>query len=170
MDDTYKSLNLETGLLEDIDEVRQVGLVLSSLFKKILTNPVFSLIVSVGMRVDLATIVASSEVMLRPTSQAAYMRQLLMLTYGVLTTEMEEAIRAVGYSETLPTTHPDAPQPDVSVDPNSPEVEGSQFLQKLLKDGAIKAEKKEEPKTDLPKSLDDFLDGLANRTYKPEEE
>jgi len=157
---------METGMLEDPEEIRQVAMLVVSSFKKVLSHPIISALLPVGVKLDMAALLVSVESMLHTMSQAAYLRQLALVSYGYIWPAFEEELRGMGYSETLPTTHPDAPHPvPPPMDPNSQEVRTSSVLQQIMKE---QEEKPAEPRVDLPQGLEDFLKGLGADEKKEE--
>lgn len=169
-EDEFVSLNRETGMLEDPDEIRRAALTALITIKKLLSNPLMALVIPIGVRLDVASLLVMVESFLRPTSQAAYLRQLALLSYGYIDARFDEQIREMGYSETLPTTHPDAPHPiPPPMDPNSPEVKGSLVLQDILRREQSRTAQPQEPKVDLPKDLEEFLKSLNEGPPKERE-
>jgi hypothetical protein len=155
----FQSLNPETGLLDDPEEVVMLALDLLIFIRQLLDSDLLRRQMPQGFFLDAAAILVSAESMLIPTSQANYLRQLAIIAYGFIPASVEYSIRSMGYSETLPKTHPDAPHPpltDVSL-VNPAIVEESYFLKKAIED--IKAEQamKGAPIGEAPQHSDENL-------------
>jgi len=169
MQEEFASLNKETGMLGDPEEIRHVALLVISSFKRVLSNPFISMILPIGVKLDLAALIVNVESLLHTMSQAAYLRQLALVSYGYIGPAFEEELQKMGYSEVLPTTHPNAPHPvPPPMDPNSREVRDSMILQEILKreyeqsPGPTQPPDRDVPRTELPPGLDEFLKGLID--------
>lgn len=111
-DHEYKSLNKETGLIEDIDEVREAGIRMSEIIYAMMAEPLMALIMPPDIAFLLAAAAVTNESHMRPMSQAELVRKLASLSGGPLAPMVAEMqIQRNHLSETLPYTHPDAPQP-----------------------------------------------------------
>jgi hypothetical protein len=175
----FTSLNPETGLLEDPEEVVQLALDLLIFIRQLLSSDLLRMLLPQGFFLAAAAILVNAESMLIPTSQANYLRQLALDAYGYIPVEVEYQISARGYSEVLPKTHPNAPRPplpDVSmVDPEI--VHQSYFVRKAIEGIRSEQAMKYAPigeapqhldenrpvlpeKVELPEGLQSFLDGL----------
>src|SRR6266702_1025679 len=134
MQEEFASLNKETGMLGDPEEIRHVALLVISSFKRVLSNPFISMILPIGVKLDLAALIVNVESLLHTMSQAAYLRQLALVSYGYIGPVFDEELQKMGYSETLPTTHPSAPHPvPPLMNPASPEVREGMRLEEILK-------------------------------------
>jgi hypothetical protein len=135
MTDELRGVNPETGMTEDIEEARRVGLLLVDMLKQILDSPLLRLNVPLGFYMDVAGVLVTVESLLKRLSQAQYIRELALMVYGYVPLEVEQEIQVRGYSETLPTTHPDAPRPPLdelaNVDPEL--VKQSRLLSEVVK-------------------------------------
>jgi hypothetical protein len=159
-----RSLDEETGLLMDIDEVREAAGRLVDLVKLLAKLPMFDLFITMslpeGMRFDIAVMVASWQSMFIPTSQADSLRTTGVLL-GVDPVAVEVLIRDNNLSETLPMSHPNTPDPFQAIlDPNDPHVKASIVLSAIAKDQA-----KPKEMVDLPESIQKFLDELKSKEY-----
>lgn len=166
----FRSINNETGLLEDIEEVRELGLGLVGLLKQILRHPVIRLLMSPGEFIDDVSFTVMCESLLTIMSQAEFVRRTAGAAgFDPLTVERE--IRDSGLSETLPRSHPDAPKPALPpLDPNDPLVKDSIYLSEIarhpewLATSGSKAEKVE-----LSPEMEKFLlDLLRKEKDEPE--
>jgi hypothetical protein len=162
------SLDLETGLLTDIDEVRAMADRLAVILQSIIADPlvVLELMLSPGLKIDIVMAVATGRSMLSVTSQAAFIRNMGQML-GNNPVDMEMAIKNIGVSETLPSTHPDAPQLSLPTAPlryDQSTIRGSYILSKMDKAKHEEAAKSEEPLTVLPDTLEQFLrDSLGSK-------
>lgn len=160
----FRSINPETGLLEDIDEVRAAGLIAVDFVKRLVMSPGLQMLLPMPLKVDIAGIVASVETLLTPMSQAEYMRQLALMVYGHISPQMAFAIRERGYSEVLPPTHPDAPKPDISdvaLRSDDPLVRRSALLSALVAEDENKTQPLPEQHTELPPDVEKLLRDLG---------
>lgn len=164
-------------MLEDIEEARQAGLIAIDFVKRWLMSPLMQRHFSTPFKIDLATLLVTSESLLRPMSQAAFMRQMSLLIYGFIGPQMEETIRQVGYSEVLPQTHPDAIHPILpALSEQDPTVRQSYILSALAQENktqplaATEGEMAREPEpqapnpepmSELPPNVEAFLRGLG---------
>lgn len=166
----YKSLNEETGMIEDINEVRDLSLRIIKSYRHILSSPIVQLATPYSMQIDLVTMLASAESMIRHMSQADYLR-IVGTGLGATPSATEEYIKLLGASETLALTHPDAPRPDIdeemAIDPNDPLFKGSYVVEQIaeMHEDRKKQEptqpKVNEPPVELPGSIEEFLKGLG---------
>jgi hypothetical protein len=160
------SLNKETGLLEDIDQVRGVAVHLGTIVRKLLSMPWNTLLMPQGVMIDLAVVTSSMQSMVQFTTYADSLRDLGQML-GMSEMEIEASVHAVGASEVLPSTHPSLPElPPPSVDGfdlSNPLVQDSVVLQQLLSKGEPPPSNKpddlvaDEP-VQLPEELQKFLD------------
>lgn len=162
-DKEFKSLNKETGMLEDIDEVRRVGVILVNILHRLLLSPSIRLTMSPGMFLDMVTTVIFSESLFHTLSEADAMR-LASGLLGLGPLEMEEQIRELGLSEKLPPTHPDAAShkmPLDPLDPDNPLVRDSEVLRRSLERRKEKDSEKKAERVELPPTLEAFLKELS---------
>lgn len=160
-EDSFRSLNRETGMLEGIEDVRRVVLRLLIELEVMLQHPVILMLLPPGTLVDMASLVVSARSVVQPMSQAEFLRRLGQLM-GAPTSEIEELIRESGVSETLPMTHPDStslPAGLTPLDPNDPVVKSSMILSEVAKAENDRAREKQ-GRVDLPPTIEDFLRGL----------
>lgn len=130
----YSSINTETGLLEDIDELRDVARRLVLFIKVIANMGLLDFAFSKPALFDIAASIAMMESMTVETTQANFQRT-LGLIMGASPTYVEEVIRKNNLSEEYPPMHPKATPVDVSqvkLDPNDPSVQDSKLLQNLV--------------------------------------
>ena len=169
-----RSLNPETGMLEDIDEVRQAGLDLADLILFLVQHPLVRMLLPPGMIFDVVAVAANHRAYFTKTSQAQLMRS-IGAAFRANPLETELQIRLHGLSEELPITHPDAakmpPLPPMSQD--NPLVQGSVFLPDMLRQQEERQKQEQEQQkppehVELPADLEEFLKSLSDRTYKPE--
>lgn len=165
----YKSVNPYTGLLEDPEEVKRLAVSLLSFSRALVSAPLMRMLLPRSFFFDAGAFLAGAETLLVPTTQAQYMRQLAILVYGSLDAETERQIRAWGYSETLPVTHPDAPHPVESMQGFDRELQDSRILQTAIEqiaqedaDRAAQEHPIEEglSETQLAEQVQSFLDNL----------
>ncbi len=124
----FRSYDDQTGMLQDIDEVREAGVRLAWIIKRMLTHPVLSMLIPRGLVIDTATYVLSIESMLRHMPQAEYYR-LLASTIGIPSGEIEVEIKKYGISEVYPMSHPNATILNLPpLDPNDPFIKQSAVL------------------------------------------
>src|SRR5258708_21493576 len=69
------SINRETGMLEDINEVREVGLGLAMILKDLLSDPFTRMRMPPGLLLDSASYAVMCEGLLRTQSQAQFVRE-----------------------------------------------------------------------------------------------
>ena len=157
-DKEFKSLNKETGMLEDIDEVRKVGVMLAGILQTVLLSPFVRLTMPPGMYLDTVTTAILGESLLRTISEADAVRLLSgLLGSGPL--EAEAQIRRFGLSEKLPPTHPNSITNQTQfppLDPNDQLVKDSEMLQRVIE---LSKEKHDE-RVELPASVENFLKEL----------
>ena len=169
-DEKFRSRNDETGMLEDIDEVRRVGVTLAGILQSILLSPILQLSMPPGLFLDVVTMVIQAETMLHTVSEADTLRLLSgLLGKGPL--EVEAQIRLLGLSEKLPVTHPDAATHKVKTEPiapNSPIVRDSEVLRGVYELQRREREK-EEPRVELPPTLEAFLKEIEQGKYEQED-
>jgi hypothetical protein len=169
-----ESLNVETGLLEDVDAIREIGIRSTHLAQVLLQMPMAHLLFDQGQLVDLAIALSSSESMLSYMSQANYHRRLGQLV-GADPRETEELIAAYKLSEVLPLTHPQAVKPEQEVlDPNHPLVKESRVLQQILaeqEDSKRQESVTQDEPVYLPPGIENFLKNFGREgDYQPEGE
>ena len=129
----FNSLNRDTGLIEDINEVRELGIGLANFIIMMVNHPLLQFFIPEGAKLDAIALAVSSKSMMMPMSQADYMRALGNAA-GERKEFIEFQIRAQHLSEVLPTTHPDAPKTNLPpLDPNDPVVRESIILSELAK-------------------------------------
>ena len=164
----FKSLNKETGLLEDIDETRVVGLAMVHTLQNLLMSPMVRLTTPPGVFIDMVLMAVLSEARLRVLPEADMVR-LLSGLLGAGPLEVEDQIREFHLSEKLPPTHPDAVTQNTDfgpLDPENPIVKNSKALQRMM---ASDKQQKKEPRVELPPTLEAFLKELQQED-KPEGE
>lgn len=167
-----ESLDAETGMLTDIDAIRELGLRIARLAKSLLVLPTTAMLFDRGTVLDMAVAIVNTESLLHVMSQAGYYRRLGELL-GADPWQVEGSIHLLGLSEVLPWTHPDAPVPtqETQINPNDPRVRQSVVLQQIVQAQAeqVQAEPKpQEPPIELPPSIDEFLKSLGQT--RPESE
>lgn len=166
-----ESVDAETGMLTDIDAIRELGLRIAQLAKSLVALPTTLMIFGQGGVLDMATAIISSEALLHVVSQADYYRKLGELL-GDDPRHVEGMIRTLGLSETLPWTHPDAPvlppELEPQIDLNDPRVQSSYVLTRIGIEQMARASRQleqtdqpPEPPVELPASIDAFLKGLG---------
>lgn len=168
---TFNSLNEQTGLLEDIKEVREQGLFLADLIFSIMAHPAVKMFFPRGARLDMLTFASQTASFLTPTSQADMLR-LLGMAAGIDPLEIEFKIMHYGLSEMLPATHPDAPNPPTEpIDTNDPLVRGSYILGKMAelqaKEAAQTNQLTESP-NNLSKEIERLLRELEGKSSTDE--
>lgn len=171
-EEEFKSFNPRTGMLDDIDEVRQVGLNLAGFLKDMIADPMFAMFFSPGLRFDLVTMAVTSEALLQPTSHAQYIREMAN-TWGVPRLYTEAMIHRSGISETLPASHPDAPKANFPpLTPDNPLLKDSKFLQDMVKEQKSSTGKETSPeeKVVLTPAMEEFLRTLQGKSKDPREE
>ena len=130
---SFHSINRVTGMLQDIEEVREVGLGLATILKDMLSHPFMRIIMPPGLLLDSASYAVMCEGLLQTRSQASFVRETSRLL-GENPLKVEYEISKAGLSEELPSTHPDAPHPVLPpLDPNDPSVQSSWFLSQIAR-------------------------------------
>jgi hypothetical protein len=167
--DQFQSLNEETGLLEDKEEIRLAAAQVADILQTILKNPMIQLFTGFGLLLDTASFAVSMESMFRPMSQAEYYER-LGDAMGIDPVTMRLEIAAKGLSRTLPITHPQAPTMNLPpLDPNNPLVRSSSVLSAIAKEerkpkeSTRQEQTKPEERVDLPDNLEGFLRDLMNK-------
>jgi hypothetical protein len=161
-EDAPNSYNEETGMLEDIEEVRRVGVSLAHFIERMLLHPVLQILLPASVLVDNATMAVAMESMLRPMSQAEFSRLLGGLLH-LSEEEIEEQVRKYGLSEVYPMSHPLAAKvEEPTLDPNDPFVKQSSVLSEIA-DAQAKQPAPPEPHIELPTNMEDFLKGLWDK-------
>jgi hypothetical protein len=162
---SYKSYNEKTGMIEDINEVRKMGIKLARFVLMLANDTPLRLFMPEGLRLDTVVYAVSAMSLLQPTSQAQFMRELAR-ALGTSDEAIEELIRDAGLSELLPEGHPDAPKIDAPLlDPNDPEVRQSAILSHIAEEQQ-KQPAQEEARTELPAGLEEFLRSLMEGKEK----
>ena len=177
-EDTFTSLNRETGVLEGdgaLEDTRRVVDGLVKIIRSILTSPI-GLLMPEGMKLDVAAMAAGAETLIKQTSEADYMRSLMkMVGYSDMEASLFVAMSQL--SPTLPATHPSLKKLDpLPLNENDPVVRGSIILSLIAREdkekkgsqpGEIKSHMQDLPPVDLPPNLDSFLDTLIEAKGEP---
>src|SRR5258708_89616 len=103
--DRWKSLNFETGMVEDLEDARTLILKLAQLLADLLTHPMIDFLMPEGIRMDYALLTVGARSMAEFTSEADFMRSVAVLS-GQGREAGELIVLMSGLSETLPSTHP----------------------------------------------------------------
>src|SRR5258707_5770863 len=111
-DEQFHSIDRVTGMLQDIEEVREVGLGLAVILKDMLSHPFMRIIMPPGLLLDSASYAVMCEGLLQTRSQASFVRETSRLL-GENSLKVEYEISKAGLSEELPSTNPDAPRPSL---------------------------------------------------------
>lgn len=163
----FNSLNKETGLLEDIGEVRELAIGLAEFIIMMVNHQVLSIFIPEIARLDAIALAVTAESMLRQTSQAEYLRNFGRAT-GDGKEFVEDQIRLQNLSETLPMTHPDAPHP-APLDINDPAVMQMIFAEIARQRGVKMPPVSPTPEehVELPPNLENFLKSLSFGEKEP---
>ncbi len=141
---SFHSVDRVTGMLQDIEEVREVGLGLATILKDMLSHPFMRIIMPPGL--------------LQTRSQASFVRETSRLL-GENPLKVEYEISKAGLSEELPSTHPDAPRPNLPpLDPNDPSVQSSWFLTQIAQHPEWLTVEKTQLSPKLEQTIRDLLD------------
>lgn len=115
MNDEFHSYDPETGVLQDIEEIRTLGLALVELLSGMLANPVVQMSLPMSLLGRCAGACASSISALRQTSQAEHYR-IIARIIGLSEKDARDATREFGLSETYPNQHKKATPPDAALE------------------------------------------------------
>ncbi len=172
--DPLASMNTETGMLQDIDAIRAVGLQAVRYAQISISLPAMALYLDLGSIFDIIVALVDAEAMLTPMSQADYFRRRGELM-GIDPRETDALIKEYRLSETFPITHPQATRYELpALDPNDPLVRDSRFLSELARlrqnvESEKPVEKPVEEHITLPQGMEAFLKQLGEG-YSPEGE
>ena len=154
----YKSLNKETGLLEDIDEVRHLATDMGEFLLMLLSHPILELVLSPGELAEMLVLTVLKVGQVKFTTQADQTRKVGRL-YGTSAADIESVVRDFNLSEEFPGSDERSAQitSDMlpQLDPQDPMVKSSPVLQSALQ-AQIKA------RTPLDPGIEKFLSGLES--------
>jgi hypothetical protein len=169
-DREYHSVNDKTGMLEDIEEIRDAGAKVADILQTIIKHPLFQVFTDFGLLFDTASFAVSAESMFRPMSQAEYYQK-LGEAVGIDPLVVAREIAAGGLSDTLPPSHPEAPKMDApQLDPNDPVVKSSAILSYIANERGKDVKPEEKVELPLPEGLESFLRDLLSKDTDPDQE
>ncbi len=155
----YKSLNKETGLLEDIDEVRHLATDMGEFLLVLLSHPILKLVLSPGELAELLVLTALKVGQVKFTTQADQMRTVGRLS-GISAAAIESVVREFNLSEEFPGSDERSAQITYDMlpqlDPQDPIVKSSPVLQSALQEQT-------KAKTPLDPSIERFLSRLMDK-------
>jgi hypothetical protein len=164
----YHSMNRETGMLEDIEEVRELVVTMTEALELVLSHPLVSLSIPYGMKLDLISMLTGARSLVRFTTQANLLREIAKAT-GQYDQEIEDTIRDLHLSETVPATHPEASdeRPNLPpLDPEDPEVKSSRVLSHIAKERQDQDRKPVETPTPEPVELSTPVEEYLKNLFK----
>lgn len=164
----FDSLNKETGMLDGIEEVRELALTLSELAMRMLMSPAVLSLFSVPMLSDLRVFLILCDALLEPTTQYALFRRLGLLS-GLQGVQIEQLADEFHLSHEYPTTHPIAQAAWEHVPDIQPDDAQSPVLRQLLREQQRWKREgggKQEASAPLFGGVEDFLDSVLRAQNK----
>lgn len=176
----YPSMNRETGVIENIDDLRAAAQAYLELIYIVLRLPLIGIFLPDSIMFDLAAAAVSLESMTHQMSQAGMLRK--TASFIGRETAAEEQIANYGLSETLPNSHPDAPDVEeierrrqLEAMATNPYAQTSYFADAMgewAKSGGgmdvpipshEQAQEPTQPPPPLPEGIESFLRNLGQR-------